>query len=97
MDKVSNVITELYAFVSVDIDDGNEGIIAARTGEHWMPLIGADMNRVESLKPIAQNISMATGQKIILKKFKFVEEIEIWKQYKSVSPSPARCLRKKAL
>lgn len=44
-------IDEIWAWVCID-DDGNEGIpaILAPNGT-WMPAIGADKDRIESLRP----------------------------------------------
>lgn len=53
-------IDTLYAFVNKD-KDGNEGILGVKTADGWMPLIGADMDRVNSLKPIADETSKSAG------------------------------------
>jgi hypothetical protein len=54
-------ITEIYAFVSKD-KEGNEGIMGATFNiGQMMPLIGADIERVESLIPIADKIKEITG------------------------------------
>lgn len=63
-----NKITELYAFVATD-PDGSEGIMAFRSGDHWMPMIGADLARVESLRPLADRIAKATGQQYEIRYF----------------------------
>lgn len=60
-------ITEVWAFISVN-KNGNEGVCAfvdSHTGM-WMPMVGADKDRVESLKPIAREIAANTGQKVKL-------------------------------
>ncbi|GAH83034.1 unnamed protein product, partial [marine sediment metagenome] len=46
-------IEEMYAFVAEDTGPDDEGVVGVNTGCGWMPLVGADMARVESLKPIA--------------------------------------------
>ena len=54
-------ITEIFAFISKD-KDGNEGIMGAMTNEGtMMPLIGADVDRVDSLFPVANKIKEITG------------------------------------
>jgi hypothetical protein len=54
-------ITELYAFV-VTCADGDEGIMAFKSGDiTWMPMIGADLDRIESLRRIADAIAKETG------------------------------------
>lgn len=62
-------IKELYAFVAID-EDGDEGIMGMQTGDTWMPLIGSDMPRVESLKPIAEEISRQTNTPYEIRHFK---------------------------
>jgi len=42
-----------------------------------MPLVGADMARVQSLKPIAKRIAQVTRKRIILVKFINREDIEV--------------------
>lgn len=50
-------ITELYAFICKD-EKGEEGILGAKTPDGaWMPLIGADLERVKYYKPLADTIS----------------------------------------
>ena len=50
-------ITELFAFVAEDTGPDDEGVMAfsvdSFSGPMMMPLIGADMERVESLRAIA--------------------------------------------
>ena len=54
-------ITEIFAFVSKD-KEGNEGIMGAmQLDGTMMPLIGADVERVESLIPVADMIKKMTG------------------------------------
>jgi|SRR6266849_5113092 len=72
-------IDEIFMFISVD-DDGNEGVCAFQTASGMMPMIGADLDRIESLRPIAKQlagIQEYTGKKIRLVKFKVREEMEI--------------------
>lgn len=59
-------IEEMYAFVAEDSNPDDEGIVGMNTGSGWLPLVGADMARVESLKPIAKNIAAMTGKKVKL-------------------------------
>lgn len=66
------------AFVAVDESDDSEGIISfwdALQGAH-MPMIGADQARIESLKPIAQEVARATGQPVKLVRFSVREDVE---------------------
>jgi len=68
-------IEEIYAFVAEDSGPEDEGIVGMNTGDGWMPLVGADMARVESLKPIARGIAAATGKKIKILRFTQREEL----------------------
>ena len=70
-------IDSLYAFVAEDTGSGDEGIIGAKTAEGWMPLVGADMARVKSLRPLAEAIARETGKTIKLLHFETRREVEI--------------------
>ena len=65
-------ITELFAFVACDKDTGDEGLMAMQCGSWFLPMIGADMGRLEELKPIADRM-MPGNYKIL--KFRLVETI----------------------
>lgn len=66
-------ITELYCWI-VDEGDGDEGIPAVLTEMGWMPLIGADMERIKSLKSEVKMIGNLSGKELVLKKFVLVEK-----------------------
>ena len=68
-------ITELYAFIAEEGPE-DEGIVAMTVGDMLMPMVGADMDRVESLRPIAENIARIYSQKIILAKFTIRTDLE---------------------
>ncbi len=68
-------IEEMYAFVAEDSGPDDEGIVGMNTGSGWMPLVGADMARIESLKPIARTIASETGTRIKLLHFTHREEL----------------------
>lgn len=63
-------IDVLYAFISVDAQ-GNEGICAFTHPETgmYMPMVGADMKRVELIRPLAVGLTEMTGVDIQLVKF----------------------------
>ncbi len=69
-------IEVMYAFVAVEKEPDDEGVAAVRFGDVWMPLVGADMARVEALKPLAQKLVNLTGKKITIIKFTNRETIE---------------------
>ena len=62
-------ITEIFAFISKD-KNGHEGIMAAMTNNGTMlPLIGADVERVDCLRPVADNIKKQTGMEYEIRYF----------------------------
>ena len=67
------MIDEMYAFCAEEVP-GDEGVIGFFTGEGWMPLVGADMARVEDLMKIAITSGRRTACSVTLKKFKLVSE-----------------------
>ncbi|HEY7541599.1 MAG TPA: hypothetical protein VIF11_15750 [Methylomirabilota bacterium] len=69
-------IKTITAFVAVGAD-GDEGIIARKDsrGGTWMPLIGADGDRIESLAPHVQAIADETGQEIRMVRFSVREDL----------------------
>jgi hypothetical protein len=69
-------VNEIWAYLSVDPTDGNEGVIAAPIGSLTMPLIGADKERMISLKPIAEELAKRSGIEIKLVKFSRREVVE---------------------
>jgi hypothetical protein len=69
-------IESVYAFLSVDAEDGNEGVVGAPMGAlGCVPLIAADEQRLEQLRQIAQAISNRSKAQIRLVKFTKREEI----------------------
>jgi len=68
-------IEEMYAFVAEDSGPDDEGVVAMSVGDVMLPLVGADMARVESLKPIAQDIASQTGKKVKLIHFTNREDL----------------------
>lgn len=69
-------IHTLWAFVSVDKLDGNEGVLCTVMGESIMPLIASDGIRLAELRPIAEKIAKQTKIKAKLVKFTHREELE---------------------
>lgn len=60
----------IWAFLSVDEADGNEGLCAATlTGIGPTPLIAADERRLKIITPIAEHLARTTGKVIRLVKF----------------------------
>jgi len=70
-------IDRIWAVLSVDEADGNEGVVAAPTLTGMlMPLIAADPARLKDIMPLARNIATATGRRLRLVKFTMREEVE---------------------
>lgn len=76
-------IEQMYAFVCEDSGPDDEGVIAIQTPPGndgttlWLPLVGADMARVESLRSIAQGIGRQIGKTVKLVRFTNREDVEI--------------------
>jgi hypothetical protein len=72
-------ITEMFAYVMADKDEDDEGVIGFYSPQAggWIPMVGADVDRVKSLKKEADRISAQVGKPYKILKFKLVEEIEI--------------------
>jgi hypothetical protein len=67
-------IEKITAYIMRD-QDGTEGIIGSLTPTGWMPLIGADIDRITQLEPIAQRMADATGLSITVAQFSVRENV----------------------
>lgn len=67
-------ITELFCFAINDTDPEDEGVPAFDL-LGGVPMIGADMARVEDLIPLAQRLSDESGKQIRIYKFSQREQI----------------------
>jgi hypothetical protein len=67
-------INQIFAFIVLD-DDGIEGVPAVGYNGMLLPLMGADMARIDSLKAIVQRDPALKGKKIILARFGHRENI----------------------
>lgn len=71
------VIKTIHAFIAVDPDDGDEGVVGQLMWDGtWMPLVCADERRLEALRPVAQAIAYRTETEIKLVRFSVREDIE---------------------
>lgn len=68
-------IDEMYAFVQLDPTDNTEGVIGFHSEQGWMPMVGADTARVESLRAMAQKVATETGAPVKVLRFTVREEI----------------------
>ena len=68
------IIDEMFAFVTEERpgDEGVMGFLSGAQGQ-WIPLVGADMERIESLRSMAMGIAQSMNLPLRLKKFKLVE------------------------
>lgn len=69
-------IEEMFAFVVMDTDN-TEGVPAFQSGQHLLPMVGADLAMVEKLRPMAQQFANANGLPITLVVFRTREEVEV--------------------
>ena len=67
-------INQVFAFVIVD-EDGTEGVVAVLRDGVWMPLMGADMSRVESLKALVRDAPQCRGKRVTILRFGDREDI----------------------
>lgn len=71
-------IEQMYAFVMLDPADNTEGIPAFQGPDGMMmPMVGADMERVEQLRPIAEQMARVSGGKVTLCRFEVRTELEV--------------------
>ena len=68
-------VEEVYAFVAEGSGPDDEGIVGLGTLSGFLPLVTADVTRVETLRPIARSISERTGTKVKLLHFTQREEL----------------------
>jgi hypothetical protein len=68
----------IWAFLSVDPADGNEGVIAANMGpgRSMVPLIASDKVRLDELLVYARRLALENNIRIRVVKFTVREEIE---------------------
>lgn len=77
------IIEEMFAFCSQSTP-GDEGVIAYFSGAGWVPMVGADMARVEILRQEAIKLGQRSACSVTLKKFKLVNEESIYDTPKGV-------------
>lgn len=67
-------ITQMMAWICTE-PDGQEGIPAIASGMGPLPLIGADVERIESMRPYAEQLA-ASGMPVKLVRFSQIEIVE---------------------
>lgn len=71
-------VDEVFAFITTasQPEGWAEGILGVKTSDGWIPMIGADVERIESLVPIAESTGL--DYKII----KFTNKVDVTEQFK---------------
>ena len=69
------LITEMWVWVCTE-SEGEEGIPAIQTWQGPMPLVGADRERIESLRPYAESVALELGLPVKLVRFTGMEVLE---------------------
>lgn len=73
-------IAHIYAFIALDPADNTEGLPAywsPSLGAH-LPMIGADLEMIDMLRPKAKQIATELGVPIRLVRFSVREELEVF-------------------
>lgn len=70
-------IERMYAFVAVDPVDNTEGVVSFQGSFGSMPMVGADMEMVRMLRPMAQQIAEEMEIDVTLCLFTTREEVEV--------------------
>jgi hypothetical protein len=75
---VPKKITEIFAWICVEPDggDGIPAIEAPWDRSMMLPLIGSDRERIESLRPWAEDVARRMGLPVRLVRFSCAEELE---------------------
>jgi len=81
-------ITTLTAFVAIDPENGDEGVMGFKTNNGWIPLVCADEARIKQMLPIAEQISSETGTKYRILQFSTREDVtdQVKDQYRNDRP-----------
>ena len=62
-------IESIVAFIAIDPENGDEGIIGTMTPNGWVPLIASDRVRLEELKLVAGEIAREGNMKVTFCRF----------------------------
>lgn len=74
--SVPQTIDAIYAWVATE-PDGSEGVCAMTVGGLMMPLIGADVDRIKSLRPHAEQTRALSRFPVRLVRFSRREDLEV--------------------
>lgn len=70
------VVREVFVFLVVH-GDGDEAIPAVMIGGRWMPLVAAERERVEDMRPFAVQAAAASGKPVRLARFTTRTDLEV--------------------
>jgi hypothetical protein len=72
------IIEEMFAFCAEE-KEGDEGVIGFLSiKKQWIPMVGADMNRVNDLLQIAMEIGAEQNLTVVLKRFALIDTTTIF-------------------
>jgi len=71
----AKTIDAIYAWIATE-PDGGEGVCSAQMGNMHMPLVGADMDRIKSLRRFAEIAHQFSGYPVRLVRFSKREDLE---------------------
>jgi hypothetical protein len=74
MSGVGFVIHDIYAFIAVHAD-GDEGIVGI--GDPMLPMIAADLARLQALRPYAQQVADTSGLTVRLVRFTTRTDLDV--------------------
>lgn len=75
----AKIIDQIFAFIATG-ENGDEGITGFLAKDKtWMPMVGADIDRVNSLEALAQHIANETKSEIKLLFFSKKELVKVFK------------------
>jgi hypothetical protein len=70
-------IEKLFAFIVADANADDEGVAAALNIYGPMPMVGADLARVETLMPQAEEIARRYGKTVEVREFSNMRTIRV--------------------
>ena len=76
MTKPPKPMEQIFAFVADDFD-GVEGIVGMPFDGKFLPLVGADTELMEKLRPVAHEIAEHTGKEVRL--VRFIKRVDLGK------------------
>lgn len=80
-------IETITAIIGAD-ENEEEGIWSALSDGVWVPMIGADWDRVKSMVPAAMSMARTTGKKFKVIRFSQMTDIteEVMREYNNKNP-----------